>query len=542
MAKSIIMFIKVTLISLIALSLSSCEYFPDLPQQAELSAGHIQRPASSSDIPGLAQVTPSLPEPEPAQSEATMTVVVNDVPVRELLFSLARDSELNLDIDADVQGSITINAIDQPFPAILERIVESNGLRYQIKNNVLRIQKDIPVLRNYRIDYLNIARSSRGSVSVSTQISATGQGAGAADGGGGQANNNSSTGVENISDHSFWNSLTSNIAAILTEPGVEMAETASGTHPDIMINKESGILGVRANHRQHREIQEFIDQVQMSSQRQVLIEATIAEVKLSDNFQAGIDWSQLKINGGKTTEIFQALTDIQLFNRPTFNATLTDIDANGNVLQTTLSALETFGDVTVMSSPKIMAMNNQTALLKVVDNLVYFTVDVDIDAGSDTQDAVITYETEIHTVPVGFVMSVTPYISQGGSVTLNVRPTISRVIGQARDPNPAIAQANTISEIPIIQVREVESMLKISSGDIAVMGGLMQDAITKNRRGVPFLSRIPFIGPLFRYQDDATEKTELVIFIKPIVVNHASVDTDLRDFQPYLPRSKNSGY
>jgi general secretion pathway protein D len=485
-------------------------------------------------------MTPALPEPEPMQTEPTHTVVVNDVPVRELLFSLARDSELNLDIDGDVNGLVTLNAINQPLPAILERIVEANGLRYDIKNSVLRVRRDAPFLHNYRVDYLNMARRSRGSVNVSTQISATGQGASGEGGGGGSGNNNSATVVENLSDNEFWNTLHQNIAAILNNAAADGGGAVS--HPDILLNREAGILGVRANHRQHREIQEFIDEVLMSSHRQVLIEATIAEVKLSDRYQAGIDWVKLRTNADKTTDLFQSLTDITLFNRPSFNLQVTKDDGSGDVLQATLSALETFGDVSVMSSPKVMAINNQTALLKVVDNLVYFTVDVDIDAGSDTQSAIITYETEVHTVPVGFVMSVTPYISQGGIVTLNVRPTISRVIGQARDPSPALAQADTISEIPIIQVREVESVLKVASGNIAVMGGLMQDEISKTQRGVPFLSKIPFLGPLFRYQDDSNDKTELVIFIRPVVIDHASVTDDFRSYQRYLPKPNgNSG-
>jgi general secretion pathway protein D len=234
------------------------------------------------------------------------------------------------------------------------------------------------------------------------------------------------------------------------------------------------------------------------------------------------------------------MNDLILNSAPSFNAgASTRVD--GNLLNATLQALETFGDVRIMSSPKIMALNNQTALLKVVDNLVYFTVDVTIDTATGPLGSVgnnVTYETQINTVPVGFVMSVTPYINDQGSVILNVRPTISRVIRQIRDPNPALAEAEVISEIPVIQVREVESVLKVNSGDVAIIGGLMQDEISKNKRGIPFLSKLPYAGSLFRYEDDNIEKTELVIFIKPIVIKHASVDTDLKQFREYMPGKK----
>jgi MSHA type pilus biogenesis protein MshL len=297
---------------------------------------------------------------------------------------------------------------------------------------------------------------------------------------------------------------------------------------------------VRQVYEANQSIQSFIDEVQNSAQRQVLIEATIAEVKLSDRYQAGINWSLVRDSTGSNVlfDMANTVNDLALNTAPSFNlGASTRVD--GNLLQTTLQALETFGDVSIMSSPKIMALNNQTALLKVVDNLVYFTVDVTIDQSSVVgAPATVVYETEVNTVPVGFVMSVTPYINEQGSVTLNVRPTISRVIKQMRDPNPELAKVDVISEIPVIQVREVESVLKVNSGDVAVIGGLMQDEVSKNKRGIPVLSKIPFVGSLFRYEDDNTEKTELVIFIKPIVIKNASLNGDLKDYQEYLPSAR----
>lgn len=524
----------------------------------EPSQGHIQKnttvAADSGSIPEPVAVSPTVPLPKPEQSEPTHTVIVTNVPVKELLFSIARDANLNLDIDADVDGRVTLNAIDQPLSALLDRIVESTDLTYQVKNDVLRIKKDKPYLKNYRIDYINMARSSVSSSQVSTQISATGQGAGDENSSSGSGSNNSSTEVTNKAENAFWDSLAKNIEAIIyVEPefiaaqGEEnaaqnaepVAVAAELGNPNIIVNKESGILNVRATKKQHVEIETFLNEIQFSARRQVLIEATIAEVKLSDSYQAGIDWQVVENNLSSSRVIGQTLTDINLFDRPTFTMQYSKND-NGDTLQGTLSALETFGDVSIMSSPKVMALNNQTALLKVVDNIVYFNIEVNIETTTLPSGATgvgfVTYETEVNTVPVGFVMSVTPFINENNSVTLNVRPTISRVIGQARDPNPALADAGVISEIPVIQVREVESVLKVSSGDIAVMGGLMQDEVNKAKRGVPFLGRIPFVGPLFRYDDETMDKTELVIFIRPVVINHASIDTELSGYQRYLPQ------
>lgn len=502
--------------------------------KGHISAGAESQPAgpqSGQGIPDAVRVAPALPPPATAMEEPTHTVVVFDVPLAELLFSLARDSDLNLDIDPDISETVTINAVEQTLPALLDRLSRNLDIRYSINGNVLRVERDAPFLRNYPVDYLNMARTSTGTVAVATQISSTGSG----DDGGGS--NSSDTLVRSTTEHAFWDSLQNNIQSILTEGGSGTAATSTAS-ADIIVNRESGIVAVRATSRQHVQIQQFLDTVQDSTRRQVLIEATIAEVNLNDRYQAGIDWQLINPDATSGLEANQTVTDISLNTQPTFNLTNTDLDfAGGNQLQTTLSALETFGDVTVMSSPKVMAMNNQTALLKVVDNLIYFTIGVNIDTSGGGADGgtLTTFETEVNTVPVGFVMSVTPFIDDADQVILNVRPTISRVIDFVRDPNPALADTNVVSEIPVIQVREVESILSVGSGDIAVIGGLMQDEITKNQRGVPLLQSVPGVGRAFRYEDNQTQKTELVIFLKPTVVKKASVEGDLRQFEDFLP-------
>ena len=289
------------------------------------------------------------------------------------------------------------------------------------------------------------------------------------------------------------------------------------------------MIAVKATAKQHSQIQAFIDKVLDSVQRQVLIEATIAEVKLSDRYQAGIDWSLMTSN----TDTTQNLLGANLGSTPFFSFNIEDT-VNGNPLNVTLKALETFGDVKVLSSPKVMAINNQSALLKVVDNEVYFTTDVEAVPGSVNQNAFFTVDTDVNTVPVGFVMSVTPFIDSNEVVTLNVRPTISRIIDFVADPNPVLAEAGVTSEIPVIQVREIESVLKIENGDTAVIGGLMQDQIDKSTTGVPILSSIPLLGTLFSYRDDKYVKSELVIFILPVVTQDASLAGDLKDYRQYL--------
>jgi len=509
-----------------------------LREKPELSTGHIQGAETVSDradIPAPVKIAPPVPQPQQQESETTHTVVVYDVPVRELLFSLARDSNLNLDIDPDITANITLNAVDQPLVALLDRITDYSDLRYDLQGNLLRVTRDTPYLFNYHIDSLNMARTNTASVRVANQIQATGGSGG--DSGRSSAGNGSDTEVSIRSNYDFWTTLYSNLDNILNgglSPGSDAADT---NNPNSVMSRESGIIGVRATRRQHADVQRFIDSVERSTDKQVLIEATIAEVTLSDSYQAGIDWSYLSESGTSGINLDQSLVDTALKTPPNFIFNITNING-GDVLSATLTALETFGDVSVMSSPKVMAMNNQTAVLKVVDNLVYFTIEVNIESGDALGEGrLTTYETDIHTVPVGIVMTVTPFIDDEDEVILNVRPTISRVIDYVQDPNPALAQEDVVSEIPVIQVREVESILRISSGNVAVIGGLMQDKVQRKSNGIPILGSLPYIGSAFRYDDDASEKTELVIFIQPRVTSNASLDADLKDYQRYLPQA-----
>ena len=501
----------------------------------QVSDGHLifDEPEAESIPEPVAHVA-VLPRPEQRPDLETYTVVVHDVPIRELLFSMARDAKLNLDIDNDIQGSVTMNAIDQTLPKILDRISQQTNIRYQLVDDTLRVEADAPYLKTYSIGYLNIARLSTGSVEVSSEISSTGTAdveGSESGGGGGKSGNDSSSTVQNSSNNRFWRSLTLNISSIIGEAVKAGSSENIDTSDKIIVNRESGMIAVKATAKQHEQIKGFIDQVLDSVQRQVLIEATIAEVRLSDRYQAGIDWTL--VTSDPNTAATQDLLGGNLGQTPFFSFNIAET-VNGNPLNITLKALETFGDVKVLSSPKVMAINNQSALLKVVDNEVYFTTDVEAVPGSVNQNSTVAIDTNVNTVPVGLVMAVTPFIDQNEVVTLNVRPTISRIISFVADPNPALAEAGVVSEIPVIQVREIESVLKIENGDTAVIGGLMQDQIDKSTTGVPILSSIPILGSLFRYQDDTYVKSELVIFIRPVVTKDASLTGDFKEYRKYL--------
>ena len=544
------------------LALSACSKTP-VRTGHTAAAGHIKTITTpKGNIPEPLRQTPFIPVPKPTKKLDTYTIVVHEIAVKDLLFSLARDAKINIDIHPDIRGKVSMNAVKQTLPTILSRISNQVDMRYEFKNNNLFISPDSPYFRLYKIDYLNMSREASSSVSVSTQLSD-----------GGQQSGDSSTSISNTANHNFWETLVSNIEGILDiqkkpqtpilttntpatpmEPATEEnpKSTATITKPTaaitptpaqptttesintsaIIANPESGILNVRASSRQHNEIQKFLDVVLSRSRKQVLIEMTIAEVTLNNDYQMGVDWNNISTN----FSLSQAASILSATPLTQFRFSARDGEISGLI-----NMLSTFGDTKVLSSPKIMALNNQTALIKVVDNKVFFTVSAQTSAVEGSSALNTTFSTTLQTVPVGFVMNVTPQISEQDIITLNIRPTISRILGFVRDPNPDLARNNISSEIPEIQIREMESVLKVRSNETAILGGLMQDTLIKTSKSVPWLSDFPYIGWLFSYNKEETVTTELIIFLRPIVIGDDTHKNHTESFQHLLEPIHQSG-
>lgn len=522
-----------------------------LPSDPEAGVRHIQPSAevASDEIPDIVRPPAILPAPTAAESPQLFSVVVQDVSVRELLFAMARDAGVNIDVHPQVLGTVSVNAIDQTLPQILDRIGRQVDLRWRLdETNGLMVEPDFPYLETYRVDYVNVARESTTQFSVSTSIAAIGSSGGAAGG-----TNNSVAQLSQNSSNSFWDTLVANLGAILEisaesaavvadagdsgDEGAPAAQAAAApvNTASIIANPESSIVTIRATSRQHQEVRNFLEYVRTRSLYQVMIEATVVEVSLNDDYQAGVDWASLSRDNGQI-DFLQSVTGLNLSSAPAAMLTI-DKSAGPDAVSTTMRMLSEFGDLRVLSSPKIMALNNQAAMLRVVDNKVYFTITADGGtAATATSPAVApTYTTTINTVPVGFVMSVTPQISENDQVTLNVRPTISRIVRYVNDPSPVLADAGVINAVPEIQIREIESILKVYSGDVAVLGGLMQDSLENTSAGLPGVSRVRGLGNLFSFKSESAVKTELIVFIRPVVIKQPSLDGDLQEYREFLP-------
>lgn len=490
---------------------------------------------------------------------ALYSVMVHNAPVRETLLGLAKSAKVNIDIHPNVDGNITLNAIQETMPSILDRICEQLDIRWSKKNNHILVELDTPYLKNYIVDYINMGRDLEAKVSTNTQIVTQSQITNNVNNTINNSSNNSnivndnnnisSTLVKNKTNNNFWKSLEKNIKDILQETDKILPEGSSETEikienninnninnnyklnnknatnsidknnnyslikrstfkeaASVIINQETGIISVRATHKQHQKINDFIQQVFNSAKRQVLIEATIIEVILNDNYQQGIDWK--KITGfGAFSFIGNSLNNN--------NINLSYINDNDKTILVNL--LETFGETKVLSSPHLAVLNNQTAMLKVVENYVYFNVKADTISTANV-GTTTTYTSTPQTVSVGVVMSVTPQISKDNIVMLNVRPTITQIAYTVADPNPDLQKNGIQNLLPVIDTREIESVLRIKSGQTAILGGLMKDEVNLKRSAVPILGNIPLLGEVFNNFNHSKKKSELIILLRPLVI------------------------
>ena len=406
--------------------------------------------AQTSAVPEPVRQVPLPPPPKPRIDEVKYSVTVKDVPVQELMFAISRDTKANIDIHPGIEGRVTLNAIDQTLKQILTRVSKQVDMRWEVDGPNIVVRPDSPYLKIYKVDYVNMTRDSSGSIGVQTQVVGPGGVAGGASGGAGGAGQNSSQiRLDNTSKNRFWENLEKNIRDMLrdtdkllpegssetvvqnrsqgttastraqtatqrrggtnttgttqtntTGPGVVDAQAAQESvsqtltfreAASIIVNPETGTLAVRATSRQQEKIAEFIEQIGGSARRQVLIEATVVEVVLNDNYQSGVDWSALGLQG-LGYSIKQNLTGANLTESPFFSIQYRNPNAAaGGDISSTVKLLNSFGNTRVLSSPKIMTLNNQTAVMRVVENSIYFTVQSTVTPASTNAAATISY-------------------------------------------------------------------------------------------------------------------------------------------------------
>ena len=507
----------------------------------------------------------------------------NTVPLRDALYEIAEQAGYDIELDPRIKGSTIFSARNRPFDQVIDRIAESAGLRYKFDDDSVRVELDTPYHEIYKVNYLNYVRSNTSSISNDVAVVS---GEGADTGSKFQAEAKSESDFWAEMDTNLTQILGVNReAGTLTtkkDPKITAAtETAAPVEPVLLsssngevnavnpdgspaptvqvappnavlkveplaveeedanansgdddpfqprysINKQAGVISVFANERLQKQVAKYLDVMKKASTAQVLIEAKVLEVALKDEFAAGIDWNGLNLFndrltfgvdsvGGALAPIFEPASDPSLG----FGATYVSGD-----FQAAIEAMSRFGTVRALASPRLTVLNNQSAVLNVAENRVYFELDIDVSEGNQNTPPRTTIDSNIRNVPEGVLINVQPSIDlENEVVSMAVRPTVTRITSFVNDPAVSfVAAANNVdvsSPIPVVNVQEFDSVIQMNNGQAIVMGGLIQDRTDSQQNAVPVLGEMPLVGGLFRNQRDAVNKTELVVFLKATIV------------------------
>lgn len=532
---------------------------------------------SGDSIPAFQPyVSDSIADVKPAP---LVSISVNQtVPLRDVLYELAEQADYDLELDPSIRGAIIFTARERPFDQVIDRIAEMSGLRYNFNDDVLRIEVDEPYNKTYKIDYLNYIRTNNGSVRNNIAV-VSGDG----------ADTGSTFEATIASEADFWGELGANVGQILGNAANRSLRTtrdpritAVESNPDVVavspdgsgnvtppqavlrvdslpidqedtgsannrnaadagsgfsfaINKQAGMITVFASDRAHKELKEYLDAVRRSVTAQVLIEAKILEVRLDDQFASGIDWAVLDTFGGEGLLRFTGAA-----GRPEIgiSSAAGGTDSNfvtgilGNDIEAILQAIQGFGTVKALASPRLTVLNNQSAVMNVATNRVFFEIDIDRTEGTDGQGDTIEIDSEIRNVPEGVLVNVIPSINlDEGTISMSLRPTITRVVNEQQDPAVQFVSSDIVSSIPELNVQEIDSVIKVNSGQAIVLGGLLQDRTETSTEGVPVMGELPVVGNLFKKRGDSIQKTELVILLKATIMeggnNVHNTDKDL---------------
>jgi MSHA biogenesis protein MshL len=509
-----------------------------------------ERGVATQDAIGAAmqeavQPTPQAAEPFavppkpviPATVEERFDVNVMGADAREFFMGLVAGTSRNLIVHPDVTGTVTLTLKQVTLPEVLETVRDVYGYDYRRSSGTYIVLPATLQNRVFEIDYLNLIRGgmsrtrvSSGQVTQSSGDRTTGAG-GVIVGGdfgeqaGGEGQTTGSV-IDTVNNSDFWAELQATLAAIMgSEPGRQ-----------IVVNAQSGVVFARGMPEELRAIADYLDRIHGAAKRQVVLEAKIIEVTLSDGFQAGVNWAAVQeqadgdvISGGNLSGGRGLGSDlpqggdpltigpgnpVRAFPSETVGAAFAlalDIgDFNAFV-----EVLETQGDTRVLSSPRVATLNNQKAVIKAGTDEFFVT---DVSSNTVTGTAATTSR-DVTLTPFfsGIALDVTPQISANGEVILHIHPTVSEVTDQTK----ALTVSGETDELPLAfsEIRESDSIVKASSGQIIAIGGLMRSSSRNIEQGVPWLGRVPGLKRLFGSSREVETKTELVILLRPIVVD-----------------------
>ncbi|MEO1575117.1 MAG: secretin N-terminal domain-containing protein [Pseudomonadota bacterium] len=446
----------------------------------------------------------------------TYDFVADDLPLARACRLFGQTYGLNMVIDAEVQGNVSVELRDLPFEDIMRSLLSAHGYFWERRGNVVYVKAW--QTRTFSVDYIRLVRSGSGSSQAQVASGAVAGGAGGAVGGGaaggggvGGAGAGAPAGAMSIEQSDkvdFWQELEDQLATLISEEG------------RLVVNRLAGMVQVTDRYPRVQEIAAFIEQLNSAIYRQVDIDVKIVEVELNDDASLGVDWSRFVQNGDG--EFIQGNLSTLVLNPagglralpPTATIGYSNIEDGLNQVSSVLTALREQGEVRIVSQPHIRTLNNQSALIKVGTDRTFFRKEQVSDA---TNAGTQTFSTDVpQVVTEGIVLSITPQISASGWITMDVSPVVTRVssVSEVLDAN-----GNVQSTAPNLDISQASSLVRARDGSTIVIGGLIQDQTTDTRRTVPGLGRVPLLGRLFGSDYTTESRKELIMLLTPRLID-----------------------
>lgn len=489
-------------------------------------------PSINLDVPGTTDI----------DVEPRFDIKVNRAHARQFFMGLVEGTPYNMVVHPDVKGRITLDLKNVTVDEVMAVARNVFGYDFEKTATSFHVFPNAMSTRIFKVNYLDVQRTGGSQMSVSSgQVTQTDTS---------DSNNNTASGssqatvgsqINTNSKSSFWQELKASLQVIV----------GNKDGRSVVVSPQAGIVAVRAMPFELRNVEKFIKETQKSVQRQVILEAKIIEVELNDKFQSGINWSTIGSNdSGSNTVVGSVIGGGSVFdgtgvsgiagNTGVLNpATGSNIEGSsasafGGVFTLALQARNDFtgfiellkaqGDVKVLSSPKVSTINNQKAVIKVGTDEFFIT---DVSSNTNTGTATTTTQNDVTLTPFfsGVALDVIPQISEAGDIILHIHPTVSTVIEKIK--NISVSTADTLSvPLAVSSIRESDSIIRAKNGQVVVIGGLMQDSYQGNDASVPGLGDVPVVGGLFGHKRKVASKSELVILLKPVVVDSHQTWTD----------------
>ncbi len=580
----------------LSLSLMSCST-KDLsklrlpPSSSQLEKEQAQKPiirevtiplekAQPSKLPeALTEIQPALDLKKQEPKGVRFTMSARGVDIKNVLFALSQEIEQNIVIEPGVNKQATVDLKSVTLVEALDILLPPLNLEYEIDGNLIRVQREKMQTRTFFLNYIISKREGSSILKSSSGTSGTSVSAGSSSSGSSDANSRSTSSIQSSEETDIWTDVLSGLQSIVTpsastqdsssrsassdtsgssesvdSSGGDTAglvssllggadpssavESASGDTGETLtaatvaqedversfltINKQAGMIVVKDFPDVLLQVAEFLEYIEGSIQRQVFIQAKIIEITLNDDYQLGIDWSAvspLTISHSANT----ALGDTTLTGAADFTYGLANSSFN-----IVIDALSKQGQVSVLSSPKIATLNNQRAVIKVGTDDVFFSAER--TAATATTAEIIEYIPE--TITIGIILDVVPQINPNGQIMMSINTSITERAGERSSPDE-------VSSVPILDVRESNSVVLAQSGQTIIIGGLMKVKKEVDDNSVPILGAIPYLGRFFHWTNETELKTELVIMLTPTIMAGRAVDDR---FNSASSRLRNLGY